>query len=159
MSKLRYVAPAVIAATALGTVVVPAGQALATTKTNACKNHTQVCLYYSAGAGSAIWNGNESLAWPDFTSDYGLGNPPGKYDAFTNGTGAGTGVRNNAHSVADDGILYGDLIFSLPDTRGVSWGVGADHPAAVALPTNPNLRNNDASYKSFGCSDPIHARC
>jgi hypothetical protein len=159
MSKLRYVAPVVVTATAVGTVLVPAGQALATTKDDAC--NAKVCLYYSAGAGSAIWKTNEEIAWPDFTSDYGLGNPPGKYDEFTNGTGAGTGVRNNTHSMADDNIMFGAGVFSLPETRGVSWGIGADHTAAVALPTNPDLRNNDASYKSYGCADTVDSppRC
>lgn len=159
MPKLRYIAPAVATATALGATLIPTGQALATAKNDACNK--QVCLYYSAGAGSAIWKSNEQIAFPDFTSDYSLGSPPGKYDQFTAGNGAGTGVRNNAHSIADDGPLYGSLVFSLPDTRGPSWGVGADHPAAVPLPTNPPLRNNEASYKSFGCADLFHSppRC
>lgn len=145
MSKVRYITPAVVvAAGTLGVTLIPAGQASANTKNDKCGD--QVCLYYSAGAGSSFWESNESFAYPDFTSDTDAGQKAKRYDAFRNGSGAGTGVRNNAHSMANDGTFFEDALYSLPDLQGPSYDLGADHPTAVTLPTNPPLRNNDASY-------------
>lgn len=142
MSKLRYIGPVVVAAGTLGTSFIPAGQALATSHNDACNE--QMCLYYSAGAGSAIFKTNEFCVWPNFSADRSCGSKAAVKDVFHSGTGAGKVVRNDAHSMANASLSRGDHLYVSPSFHGVSYYLGPNHKTGVTLPGS--IINNEASY-------------
>jgi hypothetical protein len=146
--KLRRIAPLVAGVTVVGGVVAQTAPADAATHSVTCGGY-ELCLWYSSGSGSGIWRTDQSIVWSNFSYDYVLPKTP-TYDHFTGGNGSGQGVRNNAHSV-EDGRDGGDVLYSLPDLKGVQWGVPQYEPEK-AVEIASSLRNNNASYKSLGCS-------
>lgn len=148
MVKLRKIAPVVAGISALGCMVAQASPAAASSAHNVNCDGAQLCLWYSAGADSAIFRTDNEIVWSNFSYDY-VQNAVPTWDHFTSGVGSDNAVRNDAHS-GEDGIgNNGDLLYSLPDTRGVEWEI----PQANVIYTLPSsMRNNEASYKSTGCS-------
>lgn len=129
MGKLRYVAPGVIAA---ASVVAGATPALASTPKN--DNCTPaLCLYFSAGRGSGIFRTNateiKNLEFFDFVS----------------GAGAGTIVRNNAHSF---NTLFSVKLFSKVSLTGVERTLPTNTPfgTSKASPLPLAERNNESSF-------------
>jgi hypothetical protein len=132
-TKLRYIAPAVVVAATAATVL---GQALPANAANK-KNYScdaQLCLWYSAGAGTAHYQTNaDNIA--NFEN----------YD-FTNGLI----VRNDAHSGSDQGndgafydylyvyINYGTPVYFLSYSSTPGYNYANELVAGI--------RNNEASY-------------
>jgi hypothetical protein len=143
--KIRRIAPLMITATGVATLVgMQATPALATTHNDKCTG-AGMCLWYSAGIGSGIWEGPQSVVWSNYSYDFLDVSGTPHYDHYVNGNGSGQGVRNNAHSAAG---IQGNYIYSLPDLKGLSAGVGGS--TAALLPSS--VRNNNASEKSSGCT-------
>jgi hypothetical protein len=138
VTKLRYIAPAVAAATAAtaATVLGPALPANANVKDYSC--HAQLCLWYSSGSASAHWQTNAS-AVPNF-----------KADDFTNGAT----VYHDAHSGSDQdttGNFY-DAIYSKIDWGGIPPYIMNYDSTAHWYDANPlgnGLLNNNGSYLDF----------
>ena len=159
-ANLRYIAPAVVASTIVATGLASATAASASPKRDACASRTQLCLYYSSGFNSATYQRNYSYVWPSFSFNCFLENHNRANQCFradfANGNGAGTGVQNNAHSVANNGASSTQL-WSTPRFGGPEFVIGAFH--ASPEPIGNHLMNNEASYKSGGCSSPPHHVC
>ena len=119
MGKLRYAAPAVMATVTVGMVVGQSVPALAAAHNDKCTK--QLCLWFSSGAASGIYQSNEELVWSNFSNDCAWRYPNAcTFDHFTNGNGANNAVRNDAHSIADDGP-FSDWLYSLPDAKGFEY--------------------------------------
>jgi hypothetical protein len=146
--KLTRIAPAVATVVAAGTaIMMQASPASADTThhTGNCGDGYLLCLWYSDGYDSA-WVDGVSFCVSNF-SDNGPACAVGdnRNYKFTDGTGAGREVRNDAHSAADDTSRYGYL-YSEPDFKGYRMQIAKDHPEAYALVAGEI--NNEASYLS-----------
>ncbi len=150
--RLKRIAPVVAAVTGVaGLVGMQASPAAASSHKDTCSRF--VCLWYSSGYSSGIWASDQSIVWSNFSYDF-IDYKTPQYDHYVNGNGANQGVRNNAHSMGSANGTGGDLLYSLPDTKGKSFALGYDSGVAVTLPQSGThaLRNNNASYKSTNCS-------
>jgi hypothetical protein len=140
MRKLRYIAPGVIAAGLLVGEAVAVPAMAATSKSAGCTND-ELCLYYSHGKGSAIWK-------TDYVSVCSLG----PYH-FTDGTGSGDPVRNDAHSYNTS--KYGYFMWSKVDTEGTLEYLSPETPSGTysAVSLDAGMRNNESSYSigNFNC--------
>ena len=130
MRKLRYIAPGVVAAAAVAAGSTPA---LASTPKNDHCN-AEFCLYFSSRAGSGI-----------FKTNSGRINNLEFYD-FKSGAGAGTIVRNNAHSY--NTYSFSVSLFSKVSLHGVVRMLHSHTPGNVshASPLPLAERNNESSF-------------
>lgn len=134
MTKLRYIAPGVIA---VGLVATQAAPALAATpKTDGCTS-AELCLYYSHGKGSAIWK-TSALSESNLGPFH-----------FTAGTGNGAPVRNDAHSYNTSKYSYS--IFSKVGYSGVAEYLPPETPRGTysAVSLDAGMRNNESSFFAF----------
>jgi hypothetical protein len=134
MKKLRYIAPGVVAVGAAGLVAVQAVPAqAATAKTEGCTS-AKLCLWYSSGKGSAIWKTSATKV-PNL----------GDYD-FTDGTGSGAIVRNDAHSYNTSEYAYN--MYSHVDYSGIVDYLSKDTPSGTysADPLSSDMINNESSF-------------
>ena len=161
MGKLRYAAPAVVAGMTVGMMAAQSGTAFAAAHNDKCTK--ELCLWFSTGASAGIYQSNQEIVWSNFSNDCAIRWPKAcTFDHFTNGTGANDAVRNDAHSMANDGP-FNDFLYSLPDNKGVEFTLGPNGGKPVTLPAN--IRNNEASEKSSECSlaenpaNPYHLVC
>jgi hypothetical protein len=156
MLKLRKMAPLMAGLAAVGGMVATGTPADAATHNDKCPATYEgglgsLCLWYSTGTGSGIWQTDEYVAWSNFSYDYYSSAAVG-YDAYHNGNGANESVRNNAHSAEDPGGPSDAILYSLPDLKGHTW---ATPEVGKLYAIGTTLRNNNASFKLASCSLPV----
>jgi hypothetical protein len=148
MSKLRYlVPPALLVAGTGGAIALPATNAFAVTYNN-CLQSEKICLWYSAGPDSALWQSVEYGAYPNFSNDKSCNTRSEGYnDTFsTPKYGQGDEVRNDAHSMANYSAYYEakDYLYVSPKFIGVEYTQNYNKGKPVVLPSD--IINNEASY-------------
>jgi hypothetical protein len=148
MSKLRYlIPPAVLVAGSGGALVLPATNALAVTYNN-CLQSEKICLWYSAGPDSALWQSTELGAYPNFSNDKSCDTrSEGFNDTFsTPKYGEGDEVRNDAHSMGNYSAYYeaADYLYVSPKFTGVEYTQKYNKGQPKVLPSD--IINNEASY-------------